>query len=218
MALSGQHAASTGHQFSQIIDVSSQKPRITSFITLRDIFALDKLRNVARALPASRFSQRLSWGFTLVNAFYVLWSININKNVEWHAVYQWFKEKTVLKGLAITLSLTVVAMIIGVILGLLVQLIFWYNLSTRFPRVSLGIPFGPEWISWNTNDQITPLTVAIAGLALNEAAYMAKIIRGGLLSIDNGQVETAQAFGMSRSRALRRIIIPQAMRAIRCYA
>ena len=67
--------------------------------------------------------------------------------------------------------------------------------------------------SWNTNDLITPLTAAIAGLALNEAAYMAEIIRAGLLSVDHGQVETTQAFGMSRS-ALRRIIIPQAMRAI----
>ncbi len=204
---------------------------------------MDTLRNVARALPPSRFSQRLSWGLTLVIAFYVLWSVSTNKNFEWHVVYQWFNEKTVLEGLAVTLGLTVVAMIIGVILGLLlaigrmssnrllsglsslyiwffrgtpllVQLIFWYNLSTLFPRVSLGIPFGPEWISWNTNDLITPLTAAIAGLALNEAAYMAEIIRGGLLSVDNGQVETSQAFGMSRSRALRRIIIPQAMRAI----
>ncbi|MBG6240374.1 MAG: amino acid ABC transporter permease [Candidatus Symbiopectobacterium sp. Clec_Harlan] len=204
---------------------------------------MDKLRDVARALPSSRFSQRLSWGFTLIVDFYVLWCIGTNRHFEWHVVYQWFNEKTVLNGLAMTLDLTVVAMIIGTILGLLlaigrmsnnrllsglsgfyiwffrgtpllVQLIFWYNLATLFPRVSLGIPFGPEWMSWKTNDLITPLTAAIAGLALNEAAYMAEIIRGGLLSVDHGQVETAQAFGMSRSRALRRIIITQAMRAI----
>jgi polar amino acid transport system permease protein len=58
------------------------------------------------------------------------------------------------------------------------------------------------------------MTAAIVGLALNEAAYMAEIIRGGLLSVDRGQAETAEAFGMTRARALRRIIIPQAMRSI----
>ncbi|MBZ4138425.1 amino acid ABC transporter permease, partial [Escherichia fergusonii] len=97
---------------------------------------------------------------------------------------------------------------------LLVQLIFWYNLSTLFPEISVAIPFGPTLASWNTNDLITPMTAAIAGLALNEAAYMAEIIRGGLLSVDKGQIETTEAFGMTRTRALRRIIIPQAMRSI----
>ncbi|MCW2481781.1 amino acid ABC transporter permease, partial [Candidatus Symbiopectobacterium sp. NZEC135] len=66
---------------------------------------MDTLRNVARALPPSRFSQRLSWGLTLVIAFYVLWSVSTNKNFEWHVVYQWFNEKTVLEGLAVTLGL-----------------------------------------------------------------------------------------------------------------
>ncbi|MCG8708608.1 amino acid ABC transporter permease [Brenneria sp. 4F2] len=204
---------------------------------------VDAQRNVARAQPPSRLTLRLSWAFTLIIAAYVIGSISTNKNFEWPVVYQWVTEKTIIEGLSVTLGLTVVSMAIGVALGmllaiarlssnvllrglsglyiwffrgtpLLVQLIFWYNLSTLYPRLSLGIPFGPEWMSWNTNDLITPLTAAIAGLALNEAAYMAEIIRGGLLSVDNGQVETTQAFGMSRSRALRRIIIPQAMRAI----
>ena len=94
------------------------------------------------------------------------------------------------------------------------QLIFWYNLSTLFPRISIAIPFGPTLASWDTNSVITPMTAAIVGLALNEAAYMAEIIRGGLLSVDRGQTETAEAFGMTRARALWRIIIPQAMRSI----
>ena len=61
---------------------------------------------------------------------------------------------------------------------------------------------------------ITPMTAAVAGLSLNEAAYMAEIIRGGLISVDKGQVEATDAFGMTRPRALRRVIIPQAMRSI----
>ena len=97
---------------------------------------------------------------------------------------------------------------------LLVQLILWYNLSFLFPQITLSIPFGPTLAAWNSNDLITPITAAIIGLALNEAAYMAEIIRGGLLSVDRGQMETAEAFGMRPMRALWRIVIPQAMRSI----
>ena len=201
-------------------------------------------RDVAFARSAPAWGRWVSWIVALIVASNFLWLVATNPNFEWKVVLQWFTEASVLKGLEITLGLTVVSMLIGTGLGLLlavwrlsenrllsgiaslyiwffrgtpllVQLIFWYNLSTLFPTLSLTLPWtSVTWASWNTNDLITPLTAAIAGLALNEAAYMAEIIRAGLLSVDNGQVETTQAFGMSRSRALRRIIIPQAMRAI----
>jgi len=201
-------------------------------------------RDVAFARSAPAWGRWVSWIVALILASNFLWLVATNPNFEWKVVLQWFTEESVLKGLEITLGLTVVSMILGTGLGLLlavwrlsenrllsgiaslyiwffrgtpllVQLIFWYNLSTLFPTLSLTLPWTSlTWASWNTNDLITPLTAAIAGLALNEAAYMAEIIRAGLLSVDSGQVETTQAFGMSRSRALRRIIIPQAMRAI----
>ncbi|MCI1676810.1 MAG: amino acid ABC transporter permease [Ewingella americana] len=200
-------------------------------------------RNVEFAHAPRNYGRWISWIIVTLVAIDVVWNVARNPNFEWHVVGQWFTEGTVVKGLGVTLGLTVVSMLLGVFIGLmlaiarlsqsqllrrlsglyiwffrgtplLVQLLFWYNMSTLFPRVVLGIPFGPEYMSWNTNDLITPLTAAIAGLALNEAAYMAEIIRAGLLSVDNGQGETAQAFGMSRGRALRRIIIPQAMRSI----
>lgn len=201
-------------------------------------------RDVAFARSAPAWGRWVSWIVALILASNFLWLVATNPNFEWKVELQWFTEESVLKGLEITLGLTVVSMILGTGLGLLlavwrlsenrllsgiaslyiwffrgtpllVQLIFWYNLSTLFPTLSLTLPWTSlTWASWNTNDLITPLTAAIAGLALNEAAYMAEIIRAGLLSVDNGQVETTQAFGMSRSRALRRIIIPQAMRAI----
>ena len=201
-------------------------------------------RDVAFARSAPAWGRWVSWIVALILGSNFLWLVATNPNFEWKVVLQWFTEESVLKGLEITLGLTVVSMILGTGLGLLlavwrlsenrllsgiaslyiwffrgtpllVQLIFWYNLSTLFPTLSLTLPWTSlTWASWNTNDLITPLTAAIAGLALNEAAYMAEIIRAGLLSVDNGQVETTQAFGMSRSRALRRIIIPQAMRAI----
>lgn len=201
-------------------------------------------RDVAFARSAPAWGRWVSWIVALILGSNFLWLVATNPNFEWQVVLQWFTEESVLKGLEITLGLTVISMILGTGLGLLlavwrlsenrllsgiaslyiwffrgtpllVQLIFWYNLSTLFPTLSLTLPWtSVTWASLNTNDLITPLTAAIAGLALNEAAYMAEIIRAGLLSVDNGQVETTQAFGMSRSRALRRIIIPQAMRAI----
>jgi len=201
------------------------------------------LRDVAQARSPRNIGRWMAWGVTLLLAADVAWIFASNKGFEWPVVAQWFTGAAILRGLGVTLGLTVVAMVLGVALGLvlaigrlsenrlphhlaglyiwvfrgtplMVQLIFWYNLSTLFPTLSIAVPFGPELASWKTNDLITPLTAAIAGLALNEAAYMAEIIRAGLISVDSRQSETAQAFGMTRGRALRRIIIPQAMRAI----
>lgn len=201
------------------------------------------LRDVATAHKPIALKSWALWLFTLAVAADFGWVVANNENFEWSVVGKWFTAPQILQGLSITLGLSVVAMVIGVALGLplavarmskdplfkslaaiyiwffrgtplLVQLIFWYNLSTLFPTLGIAIPFGPTLVSWDTNDIITPMTAAIAGLSLNEAAYMAEVIRGGLLSVDKGQVEASEAFGMTRARAMRRIIIPQAMRSI----
>jgi len=104
----------------------------------------------------------------------------------------------------------------------LVQLYFWYNISYLFPpaingsgkTLSIGVPFGPAFIHFHPNDLITPLVAACVGLGLNEAAYMAEIVRAGLLSVDYGQTEAAQSLGMPRTLIMRRIVLPQAMRVI----
>jgi polar amino acid transport system permease protein len=197
----------------------------------------DALRDVRRAHRPFPLERVVLWTVALALAGGFLYIVAVNPNFEWPVVGKYFFDPTVMQGLTVTLGLTVVAMAIGIVLGLLlaiarmskdrlawsisalfiwffrgtpllVQLIFWYNLSTVFPRISIGVA------SWDTNDLISPLTAAVLGLALNEAAYMAEIIRGGLLSVDKGQAETAEAFGMTRGRALRRIVIPQAMRSI----
>jgi polar amino acid transport system permease protein len=149
----------------------------------------------------------------------------------------------VLDGLEITILLTVVCMAIGIVLGVilavmrlsanpllsgaswvyiwffrgtpvLVQLLFWYNMAALYPRFSLGVPFGPSFVHGNANSLVTALTAAILGLGLNEGAYMAEIVRAGILSVEHGQVEAAQALGMTRALTMRRIILPQAMRVI----
>ena len=200
-------------------------------------------RDVATAHAPFRYGRLALWLIVTIVVVDFGWIVANNENFGWPVVAQYSFDPTVLSGLYVSLGLTVVAMILGVALGLiiaimrmsddrlasgfaslfiwffrgtplLVQLIFWYNMSTLFPNLSIAIPFGPTLASWDTNSVITPMTAAIVGLALNEAAYMAEIIRGGLLSVERGQAETAQAFGMTKARALRRIIIPQAMRSI----
>jgi polar amino acid transport system permease protein len=146
--------------------------------------------------------------------------------------------------LILTLELTVIAMVIGIALGVvlavmrlssnpmvsgvswlyvwfvrgtpvLVQLLFWSFISALYPHVSLGVPFGgPEILGGSANTVITPIVAAILGLGLNEGAYMAEIVRAGILSVDEGQEEAAQALGMTRLQTLRRIVLPQAMRVI----
>lgn len=203
----------------------------------------DSLCDVERAHRPLPKRKILLWIITLLITANFAVVVGTNENFGWPVVANYLFSATILDGLFVTIWLAIVGMIIGVILGLplaiarmsddplsrslsgafvwffrgtplLVQLILWYNLSFLFPKISLSIPFGPTLMDWNTNDLITPITAAIIGLALNEAAYMAEVIRGGLLSVDRSQKETAEAFGMKPMRALWRIVIPQAMRSI----
>jgi polar amino acid transport system permease protein len=165
------------------------------------------------------------------------------KGYGWGVVGQYFLSRRVLDGLVLTIELTVIAMAIGIFLGivlavmrlspnplvsgaswlyiwffrgtpLLVQLLFWYNLAALYPKLGLGIPFGPQFVSGSANSFITPIVAAMLGLGLNEGAYMAEIVRAGFLSVDEGQTEAAQSIGMTRMQTMRRIVLPQAMRVI----
>ena len=92
--------------------------------------------------------------------------------------------------------------------------------------IALGVPFDWKFIEWfgltgdwrigpfDANAIFVGLAGGVIGLAVSEAAYMAEIARAGILSVDKGQMEAAQALGMSRGKAMRRIVLPQAMRVI----
>ncbi|GAA2775534.1 amino acid ABC transporter permease [Saccharopolyspora taberi] len=167
----------------------------------------------------------------------VLWSVVTNPNFQWSVVGAYFGTPAVLHGLVLTLWLTAVTMVLGFLLGtvlavmrlsgnpvlvalswgyvwlfrsipLLVQLLFWFNIGALYPTLGVGS------FSISTVDLIGGTTTAVIGLVLHEAAFAAEIVRGGILSIDAGQTEAAQALGMGRLRILRRIVLPQAMRAI----
>jgi polar amino acid transport system permease protein len=170
-------------------------------------------------------------------------SVATNPRFRWGTVGDYLFSSRVLDGLRVTIELTVIAMAIGIVLGVvlavmrlspnplvsgaswiyvwffrgtpvLVQLLFWSYISALYPRISLGIPFGPQFVHGDANSLITPFAAAILGLGLNEAAYMAEIVRAGILSVDEGQTDAAHALGMTRLQTMRRIVLPQAMRVI----
>ncbi|MEU7984866.1 amino acid ABC transporter permease [Streptosporangium canum] len=165
-----------------------------------------------------------------------------NPNFGWPTVGQYLFSAVMLRGLLLTLELTVVVMIVGSVLGiilavmrtsanpfasraawgyiwffrgtpLLIQVIFWFNIAALFPQIELAVPFGPTLLGFDANALVTPWTAAVLALSLNEGAYMAEIVRGGLLGVDRGQYEAAQALGM-RPRKVFGIIMPQAVRTI----
>ena len=162
---------------------------------------------------------------------------------QWDVIRHYFTSRSVLDGLQVTIELTVIAMAVGIAIGIglavvrlspnpllsgaswlyiwffrgtpvLVQLFFWYFVAYSYPHVTLGVPFGPAIVHLNANTLITSFRAAIIALGLNEGAYMAEIVRAGIISVDEGQTEAAHALGMSRLQTMRRIVLPQAMRVI----
>src|SRR2546430_10914474 len=98
----------------------------------------------------------------------------------------------------------------------LVQIVFWYSIALLVGQhPAVGIPFTHVvFFHIGDNKLVTPIVAGILGLGLNEAAYMAEIVRAGILSVDEGQREAALSLGMSRIQTLRLIVLPQSMRVI----
>jgi polar amino acid transport system permease protein len=196
-----------------------------------------------KAVPLRRPGRWISGAVVLFLGIWLAHSVVVSPGFQWDVVGQYFTSSEILSGLWRTLELTALAMSLGITLGVvvavmrlagnpilsvagsvyvwffrgtpvLVQLIFWYNLASLYPRLSIGIPFGPQLASADSNAIITSFLAAILGLGLNEGAYMAEIVRAGILSVDQGQTDAAKAVGLSSMQTMRRIILPQAMRTI----
>lgn len=90
-----------------------------------------------------------------------------------------------------------------------VQLLLWFNLALIFPVLNIPFVYKDEM-----TDVMTPFMCALLGLALNEAAYMAEIVRAGIQSVDEGQTEASHALGMTQAKTMRRVVLPQALRVI----
>jgi polar amino acid transport system permease protein len=171
-------------------------------------------------------------------------NVATNSRFGWPVVFQYLFAPQILQGMLLTIVLTVVAMAVGIVLGIvlaimrvshnpifswvsrayiwffrgtpvLVQLFFWYFIAALYPVIAIGIPFGgPSIVLGSANVLISPLGAALLGLSLNESAYMAEIIRSGISSVDPGQLDAGHALGMTRSKLLSRVILPQAMRVV----
>lgn len=161
----------------------------------------------------------------------------------WDEVGKYLFDTRVISAIGYTLQLTVYSMVIAIVLGIslavmrlspnpvvravswvylwifrgtpvYVQLTFWGMVPVVYKTIDLGIPFTEAFISLTTKDLLSYFTLAVIGLALNEAAYMAEIVRAGLLSVDKGQEEASIALGLGWGYTMTRVILPQAMRVI----
>ena len=191
-------------------------------------------------LPVAR---RLHWGrwlmaCVIVAVLLVLARAFAHGQIEWSYVARFLTVPVILSGIVNTVVMAVLAMALGIVLGvavaimrlspnpvlasvaagytwlfrgtpLILQLLLWFNLALIFPTI--GIP--GLW-SARAVDVMTPFLSALLGLGINQGAYTSEVVRAGLLSVDAGQYEAAAAIGMGRLRALRRIILPQAMRVV----
>ena len=142
--------------------------------------------------------------------------------------------KLYLKGMGITLELTITALVIGVILGVLVAVIRTAHDQQRvgsknlalgilnalckvYTTVIRGTPMMVQLLIWGfvifkTSRNHT--MVGILGLGINSGAYVAEIVRGGLMSADVGQSEASRSLGLGYVDTMRFIVIPQAFKNI----
>ncbi|MGW1051322.1 amino acid ABC transporter permease [Streptomyces sp. NPDC002586] len=196
-----------------------------------------------RVQPLRRPGRWIATAVVLVLVAQILHGLATNPFYQWDRFRYWFLRPTVLDGLLVTLEVTALSAVLGLVGGILlalgrqsgspvlravswtytwlfrsvpliVVLIFLYNFSALYKTLSLGIPFGPAFVTFDESRLATDMTVAVAGLSLNEAAYAAEVVRGGVLSVDQGQHEAAAALGLPRHYQFSRIVLPQALRSI----
>lgn len=197
-----------------------------------------------RVLPARHPWRSLASMLGVIVILVIVWALITNPRWQWGVVAQWFTAESIMRGLGLTLSLTAIAGVAGFVLGfalallrmssspvlaglawtyiwifrsvpLLVQLLLWYNIGYLYETLVLGIPFTDVvLLEASTTELVGKFAAAALGLSLHQAAYAAEIIRGGILSVDAGQLEAAKALGLPPRRRSVGIVLPQALRAI----
>ena len=195
------------------------------------------------AVPLRHPWRWIGAGVVVVLLGLFLYGAATNDAYRWPTFGKYLFDDRILSGAWQTLMLTVFAMFFAVLLGVIlavmrlspnpvfrsvawvylwvfrgtpvyVQLVIWGLVPSLYKNIQIGIPFGPSFFHLNVQDLSISFTLAVIGLALNEAAYMAEIVRAGISSVPEGQVEAATALGMSWSMTMRRTVLPQAMRVI----
>ncbi len=196
------------------------------------------------AVPVRHWKQWIAAAILIVLLAATLLSLATNDNIHYPTIGEYLFNPSILKGLGVTFQLAIIAMLAGIVIGilvavarmstnrvlnavaegyiwlfrgvpLLVQLLLFGNFALLAPELGIAIPFTDTvLLGVDTNKVITPFMAAILALSLHEGAYMAEVVRGGILAVDKGQSEAATAVGMTRGLAMRRIVLPQALRVI----
>ncbi len=181
------------------------------------------------------------WALAVLLGVLVVWFIigaAKNEAYGWDTYAQYLFDTRIAVAALHTIAITVLAMLIGVVGGVLlavmrmspnpvfrtvswvflwifrgtpvyVQLMFWGLIGAIYDSINLGF----------TQISLDPFTssafaLAVVGLGLNEAAYMAEIVRSGVSAVPEGQIEASKSLGMSWSQTMTRTVLPQAMRII----
>ena len=195
-----------------------------------------------RVQPLRRPWQWVATAVVLLLALNFTQTLFTNPAWEWNQVGYWFLSPAILRGLTLTIEATAISAVVSFVGGVLVALarqsrnrvlsgaawlyiwvfrsvplllvlVFLYNLGNLYPKIGIGIPFGPQ-LQVPTVSVLSDLTLGVIGLSLSEIAYAAEVVRSGLLAVDPGQHEAAKALGIPRYRRFTRIVLPQALRSI----
>ncbi|MGV9710062.1 amino acid ABC transporter permease [Gordonia sp. NPDC003424] len=196
-----------------------------------------------KAVPLRHPGQWLAAAIVMLLVVLFLWGAATNSAYRWDTYAKYLFDTRILSGVWYTLALTVIAMVVAIVLGVVlavmrlspnpvlrytawvylwifrgtpvyVQLVFWGLFPSIYKRIDLGIPFTVQFAHFDIQAWNAAFLFAAIGLALNEAAYMAEIVRAGVSSVGEGQTEASVALGMSWSQTMLRTVLPQAMRVI----
>jgi polar amino acid transport system permease protein len=196
-----------------------------------------------RVIPLRHPGRWIATVVVLVVLAQAIHGLVTNPFYQWDRFAYWFLRPVILNGLVITLKVTTWTAVLGLLGGivlalgrlsrspilnaiswtyvwlfrsipLIVVLLLLYNVSAIYPTLSVGVPFGPSFHSFQESQLATDIVIAVVGLTLNEAAYASEVVRAGILSVDQGQHEAAAALGLPKGYQFRKIVFPQALRAI----
>lgn len=194
---------------------------------------------IATALLPPRAGMKIRWGQTITGSIVIglilglVWIVAQGDSIYWSEIPAYLVDPRILRGVVLTLQLTLGAMVFGIITGcvmaamaisnnpvlravawgfvwwfrgvpLIVQIFLWFNIALFVPRIG----------SIDINTLITPAIAGFLALGLHEAANMSEIIRAGLKSVDRGQREAAESLGLKPLQTMWTIILPQAVRLV----
>ncbi|WP_075660898.1 amino acid ABC transporter permease [Streptomyces acidiscabies] len=221
----------------------SESPGAVSLATAPPPDVPSKTLVAQRVQPLRRPGRWIATAIVLVLAAQFAHGLVTNPFYQWDRFGYWFLRPTILDGLLVTLEVTAYSAVLGLLGGILlalarlskspvlravswvyiwalrsvpliVILLFLYNFSALYQTLSVGVPFGPAFFTFDESRLATDMVIAVVGLSLHEAAYAAEVVRGGILSVDQGQHEAAAALALPKGYQFRRVVFPQALRSI----